>query len=229
MASTQRTGTGISATFADSPFRTILDGVSSLLPGDQFGALDATLGAITLSLPSTADVVPGKGYWLMRVDSVLTNTVTIAPVGGQTINGQASASIILQYSSLYIVSDGSNWLLFASPASFSLSSDVLWTFPGTISLDQNANLYTLVATRAMGFVAVDVQFNVPPTGSDTIIDWAINGNVDPNLQITLPSGDMYAETVFAFGLAPGDTLQPIISQIGAVTPGLTMVMRARGQ
>jgi hypothetical protein len=164
----------------------------------------------------------------MRIDTS-SNTVTLAPSGGQTINGASSATIGVQYSSLYVVSDGSNWLIFASPGSFALSPDVLWIFPGTISTDQNNNLFTLVAAKAMAFLAFDVKTNVSPTGSDIIIDWLVNGIIEPSAQVTVPVGDTYASVSFALSLAPGDTLQPVVSQVGGITPGMTMVMRARGQ
>lgn len=210
------------------PFRAVLDGATAITVLDHYLTVDATLGNATLTLPSAITAKKGMPFEIMRIDSTLANTVTLATVLGQTINGAASATIGLQYSSLVVVSDGANWLLYASPTAYALANDVLWVFPGTLSTDQNANLYTLLATRAMPFVAFDVELNVAPVGSDLIIDWLVNGVAEPLAQVTVPDGSTYAETVASISLAPGDTLQPVVTQVGAVTPGMTMVMRARG-
>lgn len=209
-------------------FRAIADGATVLTVLDTMVTVDCALGNATVELPSAVVAKKGMGIWLMRIDAALSNTLTISAPGGQTINGAASASIALQYSSLYAVSDGVNWLLFASPTAYALANDVLWVFPGTLSTDQNANLYTLVAKRTLGFVAFDVELNVAPTGADLIIDWLVNGIAEPTAQVTVPAGSTYAQAVAAIALASGDTIQPVVTQVGAVTPGMTMVMRARG-
>jgi hypothetical protein len=228
MATTQRQGTGRSATFVDSPFRNIVGGVSALLPSDQFATLNAAAGAITLTLPSTANVVPGKNYWLIRTDSVLANAVTIAPVGGQTINGAASAQIILQYSSIYVVSDGSNWFIFAGPGSFVTSSDVLWAFPGQLSTDQDSSIFELKFKRAASFVAFDADVRVASSGADILVDWLKNGIVVPALRVTIPAGSTYAQTVVPAAFAVDDLLRPSVVGVGSQTPGQSLIMRARG-
>jgi len=195
----------------------------------MYATISAAGGDVTVTLPSALAVPAGKGYWLMRIDDVLANTFTLATVLGQTINGASAASIGLQYSSLYVVSDGANWLLYGSPAAYALSTDVLWVFPGTLSTDQNANLYTLKAARAMSFVGFDVELNVAPTGADMVVDWLVNGIAEPTAQVTVSAGSTYATVTAAVSLSAGDTLQPVVSQVGAVTPGMTAVFRARGQ
>ena len=210
------------------PFRTIPDGASAITDNDFYLAIDAALGNAVITLPSAVTVKSGLGYRVIRVDSVLTNTVVIGTTGGQTINGGSSAAITLQYSVLDIVSDGTNWLLFASPSAYASSTDVLWTFPGTVADDQDDNLYTLLAARAMSFVGFDVNLNLEPTGGDLIVGWLVNGIVEPSAQITVPAGDRDATVTFAISLAQGDTLQPYVAQVGSLTPGLTMVIRARG-
>lgn len=210
------------------PFRTLSALAEVILETDVYLKFDASLNAVTATLPSAATVKAGMPYWAIRADAVLSNVLTIAAQGGETINGAPSVTIGLQYSAIQIVSDGTNWLLFASPSAFSVANDVLWVFPGTLSTDQNANLYTLLAARALPFVAFDVELNTAPTGSDLIIDWLVNGIAEPLAQVTVPIGSTYAETITSISLAPGDTLQPVVTQVGAVTPGMTMVMRARG-
>lgn len=233
MAVTQRRNTGRSATFADTPFRTITsaevgtDGAVYLLMTDEYIALDATDGNVTAILPETTLTEKGKHFWLMRIDSETTNTVTITGEG-QTINGAASALINLQYSSLFAVSSGTEWLLYASPGSFTLSSDVLWAFAGLISTDQDASIYDLQAKRIMSFVAFDANIRVAPTGSSIIVDWTVNEIVDPTLRVTIAAGEMYGQTVAPLALDVDDTLRPILIQVGSSTPGQTLIMRARG-
>jgi len=210
------------------PFRAVADGATSITVLDHYLTVDATLGNATLTLPSAITAKKGMPFEIMRIDSTLANSVTLATVLGQTINGAASASINLQYSTLVVVSDGANWLLFASPTAYALANDVLWVFPGTLATDQNANLYTLVAKRSLAFVAFDVELNVAPTGADLIVDWLVDGVIVPAAQVTVPAGSTYAQTVAAVALTSGQTLQPQVTQVGAVTPGMTMVMRARG-
>lgn len=211
------------------PFRALSAVAEAISDNDFFLAIDATLNAVTATLPSAATVKAGLSYWLVRTDSVLANAVTIATTGGETINGSPSAAISLQYGSLQIVSDGSNWLLFASPDAFKLQSDILWIFPNTLSVDQNAGLYTYYAATAIALVGFDLTVNAAPSGQSIIIDWKVNGVIDATLRTTLVAGDDYVELLVPVALGVGDTLQPVVTQVGAPSTGQTLVMRARGR
>lgn len=211
------------------PYR-VLDQLAEVISeNDYYLAIDATLNDVVATLPDAADAKPGLPYWIIRTDGILANSVTIAATGGQTINGAASVTIGLQYSSLQIVSDGSNWLLFAGPAAYALSSDVLWVFGAQISTDQNSSLFDLKAKRAMSFVAFDATVRIAPAGSSILIDWSINGIIDPALQVEILAGATFGQIIAAKSLAVDDVIRPIISQVGSTTPGETIVMRARGQ
>lgn len=210
------------------PFRSVSTSPVSILDTDLYIAISAAGGNRVLTLPDAAVVGAGMGFKLIRTDSTLANTVTIGTTGGQTINGAASVGITKQYSALEIVSDGANWLLYASPDAFALQSDVLWIFPNTLSTDQNAGLYTYYAAIATSFAAFDVNLNVAPSGQSVLIDWKVNGIVNPALQVEVPAGSTYAEVVVAVALSPGDTLQPVVSQVGAPATGQTATIRARG-
>jgi endoglucanase Acf2 len=209
------------------PFRAIA--ASGPVTGNDFYlTLDATAGAVVATLPSAVTVKSGMGFSFMRIDGSA-NAVTLATTGGQTINGAASAAITLRYGVLVAVSDGANWLLFSSPGAFALATDVFWTFPAQLSVDQNTNLYTLVAERAMSFVGVDIKLNVAPAGASVIVDWEINGVVNSNLRMTVAAGATFAQVAFPFALAINDTLHPIVIQVGSQTPGQAGLFRARGQ
>lgn len=68
---------------------------------------DATGAALTVTLP-TAVGVSGKIYTVKRVNAG-SNAVTIATTSSQTIDGGLTAILTIQYTSLDLMSDGSNW------------------------------------------------------------------------------------------------------------------------
>ena len=70
---------------------------------------DATTMALQLNLPD-ATTIPDRVYFITKVDST-SNTVTVTPFSGQTINGASSETIFTQYVSIQIVSDGNNWYI----------------------------------------------------------------------------------------------------------------------
>lgn len=106
---------------------------------------------------------------------------------------------------------------------------VQWTFPNTVSNDQNNGLFTFVAVVPTSFVGFDMRLNDAPTGQAIIVDWRVNGVINPALRMTLPVGDQYVELLVPVSLAIGDTLQPEVFQAGTIQPGQTMALRARGQ
>lgn len=48
-------------------------------------------------------------FVIKKIDSNYTRSLTIVPQTGETIDGSSSAVIRVQYSSLTLVSDGTNW------------------------------------------------------------------------------------------------------------------------
>ena len=60
----------------------------------------------TLTLPTA--VGNTNKYTVKNVDS---SAATVATTGGQTIDGVATASLVTQYSSIDIISDGNNWYI----------------------------------------------------------------------------------------------------------------------
>lgn len=210
------------------PFRVLSALAEAVTDSDCYLAVDATSNNVTVTLPSAVTVKKGMPFWFIRTDGVLSKTVSLAPVGGQTINGAASANLTLQYGVLNLVSDGANWLLYASPAAYALSSDVMWVFGGQLSTDQNGTLFDLKAKRAMSFVALDADVRVAPSGSAILIDWSINGGIDIANRVTIADGATYGTLTIAVALAVDDLFRPVITQVGSATPGQTIVMRARG-
>jgi hypothetical protein len=70
---------------------------------------DATSGNVTITLP-TASANAGYRFYVKRIDGSA-NTCSIARSGSDTIDGQTSISLDLQYTSLTVVSDGSAWYI----------------------------------------------------------------------------------------------------------------------
>lgn len=70
---------------------------------------NATTGNVSITLP-TASGLAGYRFYVKRTDSSA-NTCTIARSGADTIDGQTSLSLDLQYTALAVVSDGSAWYI----------------------------------------------------------------------------------------------------------------------
>lgn len=75
---------------------------------DEFIAVDATAGAITLTLPAVAGVTVGKTYVIKKTDAGY-NAVTIDGSGAETIDGATTYAIALKNEGLQITSDGAAW------------------------------------------------------------------------------------------------------------------------
>ncbi len=70
---------------------------------------DASGANVTITLP-TASANAGYRFYIKRIDSS-GNTCSIARSGSDTIDGQTSVSIALQYDSYTVVSNGSQWYI----------------------------------------------------------------------------------------------------------------------
>ncbi len=70
---------------------------------------DATGGNVTITLPA-ASGVSGYRFYLKRVDGS-GNSVSVVPTGADTIDGQSSLSLPLQYMAIAVVSNGLAWYI----------------------------------------------------------------------------------------------------------------------
>lgn len=78
--------------------------------GDEVIFVDATGGPVNITLP--ANHLLGKRYEIkdkMGVGS--TTAITIYPQAPDTIDGQPSHQIIMDYQSIIVHSDGNNWYI----------------------------------------------------------------------------------------------------------------------
>ena len=81
----------------------------SILTTDRYVDCTGGSGGITVTLP-TAVGYAGLTYTITKVDAAV-GYVTIATTSSQTINGNATYSILMQYSSVTLHSNGSNWII----------------------------------------------------------------------------------------------------------------------
>jgi len=70
---------------------------------------DATSGNVTITLPAASSNA-GYRFYVKRIDNTA-NTCSVARSGGDTIDGQTSISLDLQYTSLTLASNGSAWYI----------------------------------------------------------------------------------------------------------------------
>lgn len=70
---------------------------------------DATGGPFDIDLPAAA-ASTNKIYVIKKIDSS-TNAVTVDGDGGETIDGAATQALAVQYQSITITCDGSNWFI----------------------------------------------------------------------------------------------------------------------
>ncbi len=77
------------------------------LDTDHVILCDASTGAFTITLPAAAGRT-GRMYYIKKIDSSA-NAVTIDGNASETIDGGLTAVLTVQFESVTIVCDGSNW------------------------------------------------------------------------------------------------------------------------
>jgi len=114
------------------------------------------------------------------------------------------------------------------PEASSLTStpmEVQWTFAGTVSTDQNANLGRYRAKQSITFAKFDVNFTTAGTGGNTVINFLKNGVVVAT--VTVASGSREQTTTVSVSLVAGDELYPEVASVAPTTPPVTGVFSAR--
>lgn len=74
---------------------------------DGLVLVDATAGAVTMTLPLAASV-PGRVFAVKKVDAS-GNAVTVDGNGSETIDGATTQALSAQYDVLTVASDGTEW------------------------------------------------------------------------------------------------------------------------
>ena len=79
----------------------------AIVSSDVIVVVDATAGAVSIALPAAA-ISRGRVLYIKKIDATA-NTVTLDPIGAETIDGAATKATAVQYYSFTIVCDGSGW------------------------------------------------------------------------------------------------------------------------
>lgn len=79
-------------------------------PDDTLYRVNATGGAVTITLPDTGDVPDGQTRTFRRGDNS-GNVITIAAAAGETINGAASITLPTQYQTVMLVANPGDWAI----------------------------------------------------------------------------------------------------------------------
>lgn len=107
--------------------------------------------------------------------------------------------------------------------------DVIWSFPGQVSADQNTDGFFIhQARKGESFIGFDVTAVIAPTGQPILVDWELNGVIVPAWRLTLAVNTKYVELLVAVALAVNDKIRPQVVQVGNQTPGSALSMRMRG-
>lgn len=88
------------------PIRTITSN-RTLDKTDYHVRVDTAGGAVTVTLP-TATTCTGRVYVIKRISAGV-NNVTINTTSSQTIDGSTTRTLITQYASITVISNGTNW------------------------------------------------------------------------------------------------------------------------
>lgn len=89
-----------------SPVRAVTASTTAR-PIDRALKVDATSGAVTISLPSAA---PNPAVFTVIKTDASANAVTVDPAGSETVDGAATVSLPGQWDKVTVRSDGVNWV-----------------------------------------------------------------------------------------------------------------------
>ncbi len=81
----------------------------TLTESDHYVSVDATAGAVTITLPASASTRVGKRYTVNKIDAG-GNAVTVDGNGAETIEGSANVSLATQWSKVTVVNNGTSWV-----------------------------------------------------------------------------------------------------------------------
>lgn len=85
----------------------------SIATTDDYIGCDSSGGTFTVTLPAANSVASGKRYIIKdEGGAATTNVISIAVTGGDTIDGQASESLVVNYESITLICNGaSKWFI----------------------------------------------------------------------------------------------------------------------
>ena len=153
-----------SANLTAANVRRIVDdksGAYTIVAGDLGKVInvDATAGAVTLTLTAAATMADGFWCYVRKADSS-GNAITIDPNAAETINGGANISVTAQYEMRLLVCDGTTWFMETDASSGGSSVSFAGLIDNAeISITRSGNAETFHLKTASGS---------DPSGSDIV-------------------------------------------------------------
>lgn len=153
-----------SANMTAANIRRIVDdksGAYTIVAGDLGKVInvDATAGAVTLTLTAAATMADGFWCYVRKADSS-GNAVTIDPNAAETINGGANISVTAQFEMRLLVCDGTTWFMEMDASSGGSSVSFAGLIDNAeISITRSGNAETFSLKTASGS---------DPSGSDIV-------------------------------------------------------------
>jgi hypothetical protein len=167
-------------------------------PADRIILVDASAGAITITLP-TAVGIQGKPYTIKKIDSS-NNNVTVDGDGAETIDGATTYLLYAQNDFIEIISDNSNWKKIGEGFG---SSFYIGSFTRDISLASGTQAITGVGfkPKAISFIAIITAVSAVSWGNaidpaSEFVVWQIAGGGNQTLSnsciyFAVGGGDTY--------------------------------------
>jgi len=185
--------------------------------GSDFAlGITASGGGATVSLPAAA-TNKGRQYVFSKIDASA-NYAVLSPNGTDKIEGAAGKSLVSQYQTVWIQSDGvSNWVILgerygASPASSflmlfsdpgSLPAGTRYFRPGTASVSANEIFFKV--TRACVMKNLSVNARVAPGTGKTDVFTVRKEAADTSLTASLSGTNTYVlDSTHSVAFAAGD-------------------------
>lgn len=116
-------------------------------------------------------------------------------------------------------------LLIENPSSVSAAAELVWSFSGTVSTDQNSNIPRYVPKTTQTFTELQLNCVSAPLGGSCTVVWKKNGVIVGT--VVLNAGETLKRAVVAISLANLDEFYPEISALTTTTPPTTLTMVAR--
>lgn len=156
---------------------------------DKIILVDATAGAVTITLLASATAGDGFRIVIKKIDSSV-NAVTVDGNAAETIDGATTSVLATQYSSDNLICNGTNWFKFLNIGN-----------PTTL-VDSGGNeslILTATASAVNEFTVVNAATGTNPalkaTGEDTNIDVALTPKGTGNVDITTGALELSSKTV----------------------------------
>lgn len=108
---------------------------------DEVINCDATGGAFTITLPAVATTRAGKVYTIRKLDTA--NSVVVDANSTETINGDLTQILFLQYSFLTIVNTGATWAIINSHG---VLAGRIFNATGSVTIANDGTELTVIGT-----------------------------------------------------------------------------------